>query len=305
MKAFVFPGQGVQYVGMGRKEWEASDRVRQLFERAESIVGPHLRQLMFEGPVDELDRTVNAQPAIFLTSYARYLLLGDSCDVAAGHSLGEYTALAATGVFSVMTALKLVQCRARYMQYLCDSGPAGSMALIKGLCAADLERLCSAAQAQYGLIVTPANLNSPDEIVISGHKLAVQKVSDWTCGLGALTVMPLRVAGAFHSPLMERARQQLVKDLNALTGLCSGRFPVYSSTTADRYGSTNDILVKLMKQLTAKVRWHATVEAMVQDGVTTFVDVGPRRVLYRLISSSFPKVASEIPGFVWEPARWR
>lgn len=304
MKAFVFPGQGVQHVGMGKREWEASGQIRALFDRAEPQIGPRLREIMFNGPADELDKTINAQPAIFLASYARFLMLNERCDVTVGHSLGEYTALVAAGALSFTDALGLVIRRARYMQEVCDAGPKGAMAAIRGIDEFDAARMCFVAKNQFGKTVVPANINAPWEIVISGDETAVQYVVDWVRPW-ATQITHLRVAGAFHSPLMEPARVRLASDLSALRALNPLSIPVYSSITAERFGSTEDIRSTLMRQLTARVRWHDTIENIVRDGAITFVDIGPRHVLYRLISSSFPNIISMIPRFPWEPNRQR
>ncbi len=297
MQAFVFPGQGVQYVGMGKKEWETSAEVRKLFASAEPIVGQRLIEVMFHGPVEELNRTANAQPAIFLVSYARFVLLqGSRCDMAAGHSLGEYAALVAAGVLSFSDALELVYRRGRYMQEVCDSGPPGTMAAISGLGRNMAEVLCWRVSKETKLAVCPANFNSHDEIVISGHQTAVQAVLEQASSLKVNLITKLRVSGAFHSPLMEPARLKLARDLDSLSTVPS-RFFVYSSTARGVFGANDDVRGKLQRQLTAPVEWLTTVQTMIHEGATSFIDVGPKRVLYHLIKSSFPHVDVSIPLF--------
>lgn len=303
MKAYVFPGQGVQRVGMGKKEWENSTEVKMLFDTAAEIVGPDLQRIMFEGPAEELDQTINAQPAIFLASYSRYLLAKGPPDLAAGHSLGEFTALTAAGAFDFVSALRLVSRRAELMHWICQRTD-GAMAAIKGLDLPSIRIMCHETSLSPSFVAQAANINSPDEIVISGHREAVEAVMNWVRRLESVSITQLRVAGAFHSPLMEPARALFETALReVLIQPC--RFPVYSSIEAVAFGSTEHIRSLLDRQLSAPVRWHDTIEKMVEDGANHFTDIGPRRVLYSLLQSSFPLLEVEVPGFSWDLARSR
>ena len=287
MRAFLFPGQGSQYVGMGREGYLASGGVRDIFTRANDILGRDLTGTMFEGPEDDLRQTVNAQPAIFLHSYAAFQMLANpSPEMAAGHSLGEYTALTVAGVLNFEDALKLVQMRADLMQEAGTTNP-GTMAAVIGLDDATLGQICCKVWEDVG-VVQSANFNSPGQVVISGTEAAVHAAMAQAKEAGARMVKQLNVSGAFHSPLMEPARVRLGEAL-AATAFHDADFPVYVNVSAEPLHSADLIREALLKQLTAPVRWSETIVRMVSDGATEFIEVGPGNVLQGLVKRIAPQ----------------
>ena len=280
--AFIYPGQGSQYVGMARDLYASFPLVVDYFNRASEILGFDLHEVCFNGPEEMLKQTYITQPAIFVHSCIVTELLAKKNiqpDVAAGHSLGEYSALVAAGVLSFKDALKLVKMRGAAMQAAGEKNP-GTMAAIIGMSAADVDELCRRVERDG--VVRPANYNSPGQIVISGSKLGVAKAIELAKEMGARKAVPLVVGGAFHSPLMEPARDSL-RDALETTGFRDARFPVYTNVTAKPETRAAELEKLLDLQLISPVRWQESVENMIQDGVERFYEVGPGRVLTGLV----------------------
>lgn len=282
--AFVFPGQGSQHVGMGKALWEAFPTARSIFEQADDVLGFAISQLCFEGPEDRLQQTANAQPAILTTSIACLAVLQEKAGVepgvVAGHSLGEYSAIVAAGVTDFPTALKLVRLRGLVMQQAAETRP-GAMAAMIGADDAVVEDACRVVREQGG-IVCIANYNSPGQTVISGEAGAVQRAIDLARERGARRAIPLPVGGAFHSPLMAEAADQLAQALAKAT-LGAARVPVVANVSADGEVSVERIAAGLVQQLCAPVQWTRSVRYMAERGVSTYVEVGPGQVLSGLI----------------------
>ncbi|MFO8088427.1 MAG: ACP S-malonyltransferase [Desulfatiglandaceae bacterium] len=281
-KAFVFPGQASQYVGMGENLYENSNQAKKLYDFAEGLF-PHfsIKNLSFKGPLKELTETKVTQPAIFLNSYALYKEIENGCkpDGVAGHSLGEYTALAAAGALSFEEALKLVKIRSQQMQLATENSD-GTMAAIIGL---EFDKVQEGLKdlESYGICVL-ANHNSHKQIVISGETPAVQKAMLKMKDIGALRAIELSVGGAFHSPLMESAREQLKEALDNID-LKEPNFPIYSNVTGTPTRDPDKIREHLDQQLTSSVLWVDTIENMVNDGIEKFIEIGPGKVLQGLI----------------------
>ena len=279
MKAFVFPGQGAQFVGMGKDLYEAHALAKELFDKANDILGYRITDMMFEGTDEELKQTKVTQPAVFLHSVISALCLGEAFkpDMVAGHSLGEFSALTAAGALSFEDGLRLVLARALAMQKACEAQPS-TMAAIIGMADDVIERICEETEG----IVVPANYNSPGQVVISGEVEAVKAACEKLKEAGAKRALPLAVGGAFHSPLMEPARVELAEAIEATT-FSKPVCPIYQNVDAQPYIEPADIKANLLKQLTSPVRWTQTVINMTHDGMTEFTECGPGTVLTGLI----------------------
>lgn len=278
-KAYVFPGQGSQFPGMAKKIYETDPRAKELLDRANEILGFPITDIMFDGTAEDLKATKVTQPAVFLHSVVLAKCLeGFAPDMVAGHSLGEFSALAAAGAMEFEDALKLVSVRAQAMQKCCESVP-GTMAAIIGLPTETVEALCK--ECTSGVVIA-ANYNSEGQIVISGEKAAVEEACEKMKAAGAKRALPLPVSGAFHSPLMEPARVELAAAIEATpfkTPVC----PVYQNVTARPTTDPAEIKENLLKQLTSPVRWTQTVQNMVADGAGYFMEIGPGTVLQGLV----------------------
>ena len=278
--AFIFPGQGSQYVGMAKDFFEADAESRALVARADEILGVPLSTLCFEGPEEELKQTRNTQPAIFLHSILAWKKIANTRgEMAAGHSLGEYSALVAAGAMTFEDGLQLVRLRGELMQKAGEEQK-GTMAAIVGLLPEVIEDLCKEA-SQAG-IVQPANFNSPGQIVISGSVEGVRKGVELAKARGAKLAKELVVSGAFHSPLMASARDGLKKKLDE-TRIVDAAIPVYANVTAEPVTKADEIRDLLVRQLTSPVRWEESVMHMVRDGATAFLEIGPGKVLQGLV----------------------
>ena len=275
--AFVFPGQGSQFVGMGKGFAEV------LLDEANQVLGFDLKKLCFEGPEEELKKTEITQPAILTVSVAAFGLLKIKPDVVAGHSLGEYSALVAAGAISFRDAVKIVNLRGKFMQEAVPLGQ-GAMAAVLGADRTKLVEICKAVGN-----VQPANMNSPDQIVISGKKEAVEEAGKQLKEAGAKRVIPLQVSAPFHSQLMEPAAQKLRDEL-AKIEIKDARIPVVANVTADYVTSGKEISELLIRQVTGSVLWEDSVRKMIKDGIGSFVEVGPGKVLSGLIKKIDPSV---------------
>ncbi len=281
--ALLFPGQGSQAVGMGRTLYEKSAQARRLFEEAEAILGIPLRQYMFEGPADMLRRTSVTQPALYVHGYAVAMERGIEPAAVAGHSLGEFTALAVARVFDFEEGLRLVKVRAEAMQAACDEKPS-TMAAIIGLPDEVVERLCQ--EVSEGVVV-PANYNSPGQLVVSGDTAAVEALISRAKAAGARLAKKLEVNGAFHSPLMASAREKLAAAI-AATPFRTPKCAVYPNVTAQATRDSAQLKELLTQQLTASVRWAQTLQNMWGNGIRTFYELGPGNVLVGLVKRTLP-----------------
>lgn len=286
MKAYVFPGQGAQYPGMGKDLYEKFFVARDYFRKANEILGFDITSIMFEGNEEDLKQTRITQPAIFLHSVIlTYCLQNFKPDMVAGHSLGEFSALVAAKALSFEDGLRLVYTRALAMQEACDLQPS-TMAAVLGL---DDEKIEEVLKKITDDVVVAANFNSPGQVVISGTMTGIEKATELLKESGAKRVLPLKVGGAFHSPLMEPARVKLANQIEKTsfqTPIC----PVYQNVTALPYVDPNTIKSNLILQLTSPVRWTQTIQNMVRDGANEFIEVGPGTVLQGLIKKISPDV---------------
>ena len=279
MKAYVFPGQGAQFVGMGKDLYENSPMAKELFEQANAILGFRITDLMFDGTDEDLKQTKVTQPAVFLHSVILTKVMGSKFqpEMVAGHSLGEFSALVAAGAMSFEDGLKLVSQRAMAMQKACELEPS-TMAAIVGMDDATVEEVCQAIDE----VVVPANYNCPGQLVISGSIAGIDKACAILTEKGAKRALKLAVGGAFHSPLMEPARAQLAKAIEE-THIVNPVCPVYQNVTASAVTDAAEIKKNLVAQLTAPVKWTQTAQNMLNDGATFFTEVGPGSVLQGLI----------------------
>ena len=280
--AFVFPGQGSQFIGMGKSLYDNNASAKELFEKANDILGFRISDIMFSGTDEQLKQTNVTQPAIFIHSVIAYKSLENPVpDMVAGHSLGEFSALVANGVLSFEDALKLVSIRANAMQKACENTP-GSMAAVLALADEKVVEICAAIQTETGEVVVPANFNCPGQLVISGSVEGITIACERLKAAGAKRALVLPVGGAFHSPLMNSAKKELADAIEATTfntPLC----PIYQNVAAKAVTDPIEIKNNLVEQLTGAVRWTQSVETMIADDATTFTEVGPGKVLQGLI----------------------
>ncbi len=288
MTAYIFPGQGAQFPGMGESLYNEHSRAKELFDRGNEILGFDITSIMFSGTADELKQTRVTQPAIFLHSVI-VALTADSFkpDMVAGHSLGEFSALVASGALDFEDGLKLVSQRALAMQKACELNPS-SMAAILGLDDSRVEEICSSVDE----VVVAANYNCPGQLVISGSDQGIEKACELMKEAGARRALPLPVGGAFHSPLMEPAREELAAAIQSVTfktPVC----PIYQNATAAPSQDVDEIRKQLIVQLTAPVKWTQSVQAMVRGGATKFIECGPGKVLQGLVRKIAPEAEVE------------
>ena len=287
MKAYVFPGQGAQFVGMGKDLYESNEQARELFEKANEILGFRITDIMFEGTAEDLKQTKVTQPAVFLHSVISAIVLGVEPEMVAGHSLGEFSALVVAKALSFEDGLRLVAARAMAMQKACEMNPS-VMAAVLGLPDEKVEEVC----AQIDGVVVPANYNCPGQLVISGANEAIDAACEKMKEAGAKRALKLPVGGAFHSPLMELARVELEAAIRATTyhkPVC----PVYQNIDAKPYTDPEELKRNSIAQLTGPVRWTQTVQNMVADGATSFRELGPGTVLQGLIKKIAPEAVIE------------
>jgi [acyl-carrier-protein] S-malonyltransferase len=280
--AFIFPGQGAQYAGMGKDLFEKYPAVRTAFEEADVALGFPLSKLCFEGPEEDLKLTENTQPAILTTSIAAYRLLeakGLQPDCVAGHSLGEYSALVAAGALSLRDAVGLVRRRGRYMQEAVPAG-VGAMAALLGIDLASVQRVCE--EAAQGQVVSPANLNTESQIVIAGHQEAVQRAADLAKQAGAKRAVMLQVSAPFHCDLLKPAEDRLGPEIDACP-VADPQCPVVTNVDAEPVTTAAGVRSGLKRQVSRSVRWHQSVQWMIAQGIGTFVEIGPGKVLSGLV----------------------
>ena len=282
MKAFVFPGQGAQFVGMGKDLYESNALAKELFDKADEILGFKITDIMFAGTDGQLKETKVTQPAVFLHSVIQALCLGEAFnpDMAAGHSLGEFSALVASGALSFEDGLKLVAARANAMQKACEANP-GTMAAIIGLSDEKVEEVCALVSTDNNIVVA-ANYNCPGQLVISGNIDAVNKACEKMKEAGAKRALPLKVGGAFHSPLMQPAKDELQAAIEKTT-FKMPKCPVYQNVDAKAHTDAAEIKSNLIAQLTSSVRWTASVQAMIAAGANDFTECGPGTALQGMI----------------------
>lgn len=284
MKAFVFPGQGAQFSGMGKDLYETNETAKALFEKANEILGFRITDIMFAGTDEELKQTRVTQPAVFLHSVISAICLGDDFqpDMVGGHSLGEFSAIVAAGALSFEDGLRLVHARALAMQKACEVAP-GTMAAIIALPDDTIESICSEVSAEGNGVVVPANYNCPGQLVISGNVEAVNAACDKLKAAGAKRALVLPVGGAFHSPLMQPAAEELQKAIEEVE-FKTPRCPIYQNVDAQAHTDASEIKQNLMAQLTASVKWTQEVNNMIEAGATDFTECGPGKALQGMIA---------------------
>ena len=291
MKAFVFPGQGSQFVGMGKDLYESNATAKQLFDKADEILGFKITDIMFSGTDDELKQTKVTQPAVFLHSVISALCMesGEEPSMVAGHSLGEFSALVYAGALSFEDGLRLVAARANAMQKACEANP-GTMAAIIALPDDKVEEIC-AEVSKEGKVVVPANFNCPGQLVISGEVDAINEACERMKAAGAKRALPLKVGGAFHSPLMQPAKEELQEAIEG-TNFSSPKCPVYQNVDAKPHTNPAEIKANLIAQLTSSVRWTESVKNMIADGADDFTECGPGKALQGMIARIDRNVAA-------------
>ena len=288
--AYVFPGQGAQFVGMGKDLYDNYPKAKELFDQANKILGFNITDIIFNGTDEDLKQTKVTQPAVFLHSVIRAICLGDDFkpDMVAGHSLGEFSALVAAGVLSFEDGLRLVSKRALAMQAACELQPS-TMAAVLGL---EDEKVVEVLKSITNEVVVAANFNCPGQLVISGSIAGVEQACEALKNAGAKRALPLKVGGAFHSPLMEPAREELAKAIEE-TNFSSPKCPIYQNVVAHAVTEPQEIKKNLIAQLTAPVRWTECVRAMISDGATLFTEVGPGTVLQGLVKKIDSSISAE------------
>ena len=291
MKAFVFPGQGAQFVGMGKDLYEANPMAKELFEKANEILGYRITDIMFEGTDEDLKQTKVTQPAVFLHSVISAMCMGDDFKPAmtAGHSLGEFSALVAAEALSFEDGLRLVYARAMAMQKACEAAPS-TMAAIIGLPDEQVVEICKQVSTEDNVVVA-ANLNCPGQVVISGNIEAVNEACAKMKEAGAKRALPLKVGGAFHSPLMQPAKDELQEAIEN-TEIKAPKCPVYQNVDAKPHTDPAEIKANLIAQLTSSVRWTESVQNMIADGADDFTECGPGKALQGMISRIDKTVAA-------------
>jgi [acyl-carrier-protein] S-malonyltransferase len=290
--AFVFPGQGAQFPGMGKAHYENSSFAKKIFEQANQLLGFRISDVMFDGSEEDLKQTKITQPAIFLHSIIAYKGIESAKpDMVAGHSLGEFSGLVANGTLSFESGLQLVSIRAQAMQKACEQNPS-TMAAVLGLADVKVEEICREVSTETNEVVVPANYNCPGQLVISGSIKGVEIACERLKAAGAKRALVLPVGGAFHSPLMEPARAELKKAIES-TNFHSPSCPVYQNVVAKGVIDRDEIKQNLIDQLTGAVKWTQCVQAMVKDGATRFTECGPGKVLQGLILKINKEVSAE------------